>query len=435
MEDDVYEYKHTMAELSLFVGENNITENEDVWSKTIRDSVLVSAYPLAEWFATSWWRLIYEPLPSNHKIPTIDWRITHELGSANHGFVWPRVLFASDKEVVQIWSAPSTHGTEQSVRYVNGLETPAAVTLTQFQNTITSFIGTVIARLRAVDLCNTPLEQLWSEVQQEILDPSASQYRRLEAEMGFDPDECPEGVMKTALELISMMGDKTLSELAPVYGKSNNNMPLSRVREIIEAPGLSGTPNLPKIDNKSRRSNAAPWQRAVDDARLIREKLDVRGDLLTSSILCDLLGLRTADIEQWVPAERESASIARPELGNKLKFVPRKKHPMAKRFELARFVGDILFVGKSDKPWLATTDLLTSRQKYQRAFAAELLCPIQNLTEFLDDDYSESAIEEATSHFQVSTETVTALLSNNGLISPPLQSRFGGPSLPYHTGR
>jgi len=107
---------------------------------------------------------------------------------------------------------------------------------------------------------------------------------------------------------------------------------------------------------------------------------------------------------------------------------------MAKRFELARLLGDYLLTENTDKQWLTSTDLFTSRQKYQRAFAAELLCPINALQEYLKNDYSESAIDDATEHFQVSQTTVNMLLRNNGLIFSPLMGDYAETRLPYQLG-
>jgi len=67
--------------------------------------------------------------------------------------------------------------------------------------------------------------------------------------------------------------------------------------------------------------------------------------------------------------------------------------------------------------WLVTADLATTRQKFQRAFAAEFLCPISSLVEFADGDFSESAIEDAANEFAVSERTVEASLMNNGYFS------------------
>ncbi len=67
--------------------------------------------------------------------------------------------------------------------------------------------------------------------------------------------------------------------------------------------------------------------------------------------------------------------------------------------------------------WLPVTDAKTARQKMQRAFAIEFLCPIQSLTAFLGDDFSSDATEEAAEHFGVSHTAVETHLVNNGLLS------------------
>lgn len=86
---------------------------------------------------------------------------------------------------------------------------------------------------------------------------------------------------------------------------------------------------------------------------------------------------------------------------------------------MARFLGDYLRPSIEVGRWLASTDLSTSRQKYQRAFAAELLCPLDALSLFLDGDFSSYAIEDAAANFEVSEQVVTNLLLNNGLIHHP----------------
>jgi Zn-dependent peptidase ImmA (M78 family) len=156
--------------------------------------------------------------------------------------------------------------------------------------------------------------------------------------------------------------------------------------------------------------------------------------VLDSASLYGLLGVKESEIEHWVPPMRSEAAVAVPRANNELKIVPRKKHPVAKRFEFARFIGDYLYTNCAGDQWLATTDLRTSRQKFQRAFAAEFLCPINSLQEFLDGDYSETAIEDAAHHFDVSIDTVSALLANNGLIQLTPFEAFPEARLPYPTG-
>ncbi|MGZ8160980.1 MAG: ImmA/IrrE family metallo-endopeptidase [Methylobacter sp.] len=423
----------TMANLALHIGDINLMQNEDIWAKTIRDSVLVSAYPLAMWLASSWWRLNFEPLPAHGVTPSIDWRMAHEMGAANHGFVWPKALFASDCEVMQIWAVPSSTNTQQSVRYLNGLDIPASIKLADFQLNVEKFITLVLNRLDAVGCRNTDLWNLWQLILEERSDPRSLNYRRLEAELGYDPDECPEAMMGKAQELEQRMGAAALTELAPVYGRVAGDSPLNAIEELIEGPGLTGTPNMPSLQ-KAKSTRGVPWQRAVAVARELRESLSKLDSVIDNKQLYDLLGLSASSVEDWTPAARNNAAIGIPDNNKQFKFVPRKTHPLAKRFEFARLLGDYILTGATDGQWLTSTDLSTSRQKYQRAFAAEFLCPINALQDFLRGDYSESAIEDATEHFQVSQATVSNLLRNNGLIFSPFMGDYAEARLPYQLG-
>ncbi|MEQ9668759.1 ImmA/IrrE family metallo-endopeptidase [Coleofasciculus sp. G2-EDA-02] len=428
----INEIQQTMGMFGLRVGDISLTQNEDTFSKTIRDTVFVSAYPLAAWIASSWWRLIFEPLPPTKAKPSVDWRMAHELTAANQGFIWPRLILASDTELIQIWSTPSKAVDQQSVRYINGLEGSCSINLHEFERTAQTFIETVISRLNATGVHNTSLANLWQEVQEERSDTYSSQYRRCEAELGFDPDECSESLVEDTLNLAEQIGIKTLSELAPACSKDlSEAKPLSEILKQIQESGLTGNPDISIDDSVSPDTPQAPWQRGNKVASLLRDAIDIPENSIPDDTLYDLLGLKKSEYEAWTPPRRQHISVAVPLKENRFNFHPRKKHPIAKRFELARLIGDYLFYDNRGESWLTSTDLRTSRQKYQRAFAAEFLCPLSSLQDYLDSDYSESAIEDAGDHFQVSSQTVESILANNGLIYSPQSSSDLEASLPY----
>lgn len=431
--NDSPEIRQTMGMFGLKVGDISLTRNEDTWSQTIRDSVLVSAYPLAAWMVSSWWRLLYEPLPPTGTKPSVGWKMAHELTAANQGFIWPRVILASDTELMQIWSTASNAVDQQSVRYINSLDRPFQVNLLEFEQTTKTFIESVLSRLDATGITNTPLASLWQEVQEEIADPYASQYRRREAELGFDPDECSEDVVKDALNLAEHIGNKTFSEVAPAYTEDilEAGSLSAKINELIQEPGFAGKPEVFVGYSTSQEFLNAPWQKANEVASRLRDEIDIEEEPVTDDQLYDLLGLKKAEYEAFDPPCQRRISIAVPSGQAGFKFHTRKRHPIAKRFELARFIGDYLLYGNCGESWLANTDLRTSRQKYQRAFAAEFLCPLNSLGAYLNNDYSESAMEDAAEHFKVSPQTVESILTNNGLISSPQSAIYLEASLPY----
>jgi len=407
------EVRATAAMLEMSVDSISLTRNQDIWAETIRDNVFVSAYPLAMWLASSWWRLNHEPLPPQQ--PSHDWRMAHELGAANHGFVWPRVIFIPDGEALQLWAGASMTP-DQSVQYLQTLDAPKLISLASFRSSVERFINSVLARLDAKELAGSNLAQLWAIVQEELANPEAARRRKLEAKLGFDPDECPEKALEEALNWESVVGETALSELAPAIAASGGQPDLGLIGQLEAADGIIGTPEV-SFEDIDHLTFGAPWERAVYDARALRKKIGNVNGPISDQDLRGLLGLGSdAVANQSEPRGRSPVAVAMPTNGRQLKIIQRKHGVAGRRFELARFLGEHLRSSDPAPRWLASTDLGTSTQKYQRAFAAEFLCPIDALTSFLGGDFSSYAIEDAAENFHVSEMTATSLLRNNGYI-------------------
>lgn len=419
-------FQNTSAQFSIHIDDICLTRSEEVWSKTVRDTVLVSTYPLAMWFASSWWRLNWEPLPNPKVRPLLDWSMAHEMGSANHGFVWPRILFASDGEAMNVW-AEAVNVRGQSVNYLCGLHGVKIVTIENFQRNVDNLIETVLTRLAATGFPNSDMALLWELVLEDRSNPSVSCIRRLEAQMGFDPDECSREVITQALNLQYQVGDLAMSELAPIYGRRAKGVALSEITELEVADGILGKPQITTADIGIVQTRAAPWQQGVEAATLLRSHIGNLGNPIENETLLSLLGLTQRQFDEVSSGAKHAAAVATPSGNSHLKFIPRRKHPNAKRFEFSRFLGDHLRELSGGTHWLVSTDLATARQKYQRAFAAEFLCPIRSLVEFLEDDFTDSAFEVAGDYFGVSEQTVESLLTNNGYLDVPLY----GVEIPY----
>ncbi len=426
-DDPLKEVGETTARFGIFLDGHCLTRNEDIWSKTIRDQIHVSLYPLAMWFASSWWRLHYEVLPANaRKIPSHDWRMSHEMAAANMGFIWPRVMFAADSDSIQVWAQASQGNKGESVRFLEGLNFVHSVPKEQFTLEVSSLISDVLARIHEVGCNDSDLAALWGFILEDSKDPIELRKRRLEAELGFDPEVCPDEMIEKAMDLEERVGASSFSELAGAYAE-NSEKRLEAMQELIHADGLSGTPD-DILDLPIEDAGRPPWEVAVSAARELRRKIGNAHDALDDSILHNLLGLSEKGLTNWVPKGRPRASVAGTVNGGKMKFIPRKRHPVSQRFELARFVGDYSqSLRKFPHSWLVSADLATARQKFQRAFASEFLCPIKPLVGYLGGDFSETAIEDAANHFSVSEKTVDSLLMNNGYLPSHIQDN----SMPY----
>ena len=403
----------TTAQLKIHVDGLCLTRNEDIWSRTVRDSVVVSLYPLALWFASSWWRLNYEILPADSRMgPGHDWRMHHEPAAANGGFVWPSLILAPDHDEIHIWAQPSQDQMQTSAKYLSGLRAVRTVPKQQFVHEVDQFIDQVIARLHETGQRDTELTQLWALVKEDLANPKEGQKRRIEAKLGFDPEDCPAPLMSQAIEIEKRVGGSSFSELAGAYaGQAGNG--IDAMNRLVESSGIVGKPEIPDISTGCTQPE--PWKRALSAAQELRCGISVPKDAIPNTVLYGLLGLSEQDVESWSPARCAKASVAKAAAKNTMQFIPRKIHPVARRFELARFIADYTESREHDpESWLVTADLSTARQKFQRAFAAEFLCPIADLVGFLDGDFSESAVEDAANYFSVSKQTVESELMNNG---------------------
>lgn len=418
------EISATVAWLDIAINGFSLTRHEDIWAKTVRDHVLVSVYPLAMWFVGSWWRLNHEPLPIIRQ-PGHGWRMTHELGAANHGYVWPHVVFMPEGETMQVW-AGSTLAPGQSVQYLQGLDAPRPLALQSFQQSIQNFVAQVLDRLDAKQLATTDLMNLWGVLQEDLADPATTRRRKLEAELGFDPEECPEDFLETILKWGLRMGDTALSEIAPAIASQDEEPVVTALEKLADTRGVVGTPEV-SAATIEHATYGLPWERAVHDARALRQSIGNISEPIKSHDLYQLLGLsRSAALKAPIGEKHLPVAVAMLTKSNQVKFVPRKRNATGQRFEFARFLGEYMRQSNHKERWLVSTDLSTSRQKYQRAFAAEFLCPIEPLIAFLDGDFSSYAIEKAADKFDVSEMTVRGLLQNNG-VTHPTHSH----SLPY----
>jgi hypothetical protein len=110
-------------------------------------------------------------------------------------------------------------------------------------------------------------------------------------------------------------------------------------------------------------------------------------------------------------------SFALDESETQSRIILRAKSETGRRFTLARVLGDRLTAGGAGRLFPATR-AHTYRQKLQRSFAAELLCPFDALVQFLDNDLSEEARDDAAAYFAV---------SGAGSANDPRQSQIVGP--------
>ena len=94
--------------------------------------------------------------------------------------------------------------------------------------------------------------------------------------------------------------------------------------------------------------------------------------------------------------------------------------PESRRFALARLLGEEILM-KEDRQFSFVTKSRTYRQKFQRAFAAEFLCPREDvLARLSEHEWDEDAITDIAEHFGVSTMIIQHALENDSHSLDPL---------------
>ncbi|CAB3647612.1 ImmA/IrrE family metallo-endopeptidase [Achromobacter pestifer] len=408
------EVSQTGATLRIGLDDAVLTRNVDDWSKTVSDDVRLSAYPLALWFAANWWRLRWESLASGK--PSLSWRMSHELAAAGYGYVWPRVLFASDGEVIEVWSEPGENSPAAPVTYLT--QTHGFVPAGDFERTVDGFVQSVLARLDKVELRGTSLHELWNELRHERDDKDLATYRRLEAVAGFDPGEGPDDILGRLEEFVPAAGAEAVQEIATLCGSGQSTQVLDDVSRLVHEPGLEATPDDAATRGQdARRVNPRlpAWVRGKEMALAVRHHLGWNGQPVSNEDLCGLLGVAPGTAMDTRHGSRAKLALAVRHDRRNLSLHLRPRTEPARRFELARFLYDHAVAVDQDR-WLPVTGAKTSRQKAQRAFAAEFLCPIESLKDFLDEDYSDDMIDDAAQHFNVDVQAVRTQLVNNYLL-------------------
>lgn len=362
----------------------------DLASKTLVDSAKVSAYPMALWAAYNWWRLNYEPYSG----PSYHWKSAHDLPAADSGYVWPPLRIVSSGETVSLRIMPPAGSeTMADVQYAS---TAWGLTLArvQFERELSDFIHMIIARLTDTGHQETELHTLWQDVCRERQDDDYTFYRILEACLGHNPDKGSELLINKLADHEATAGRQAVIEIAVGMSKEagdiNKADDLSNILSI-EGQGVLGKFNYGGfepaivIDPKSDK----PWEIGHHMARDLRKRLGLNGRPVDDDLMAELLELprgtiSSSDVVQ--PLRRVNMSLGIPDDDGRVHFCLHRPERSARRFYLSRLLGEHLLNTKSPGNWLPATFGATWHQKYQRAFASELLCPIEVLWDRLGSD-------------------------------------------------
>ena len=405
----------TAAEFIFLVDGVPATRLLDSWSRTVTDRARLPLYPMAEWFASNWWRLHYEPPYEGDAHPPTRWRLSHDLPAIGAGFIWPRLRFASDDRSMQISARALKNASWEPVQHLNDVQPPRSIDLNSFDVVIEEFISVVLRRLNDLGISAEPLLTIWSDVVAERADPEVKEWRKWEARLGFDPDEASDSIMQDVSDLSEQVGSYAAAEVVPLL-TSRNRSSIRQLNRLAVAAGVEAT--LPLKNSGFEASfDMTPWDAGRHLAHLVRSDVGQTTGPLQDSALFGLLGTRRNAFEHTPPRDVPlGLGVYFPNL-DKTVLHFRKLNLPGRRFEAARFIAESVSVREGDL-WLPLTDRGTARQKFQRAFAAEFLIPIAEISEEVGELRTSERFEHVAERYGVSPLAVQSHLANCGLLSP-----------------
>ena len=415
------------ADLSIWVEGICATQVEEVLERKRRDTVRLSVPKLAEWLAANWWRLRWEPeIPAEAgKNAVSDWNMSHNLAAAGGGYVWPTLWFISDRDNIVIRAERTDLDPAEPVRYLRSFT--RVIPADSFEREVDRFVETAIGRMDRTNQSAREISDLWHAVTDERQDPGLAETRKLEAFLGYDPAEAPGTLLETLLERSGQYGRDAVEELA-AYSKTDTLDTLEKLTQ--NAARNSQQVQVPESTELTHRLQSTPrnyqytWERGEDAARIARNVWQIDRGPIPERTMADLFGTNCDDSPTGEPPPI-SAGIRNESNPEGFQACLRQRSRAGRRFALSRLVADHL-TSRPEDNLLPATGSRTARQRLQRAFAREFLCPFEDLQEFIGHRHpGRDEIEDAADHFQVSELAVTNTLVYKGIIGREALADYG----------
>lgn len=403
-----------VADISLRLGEQLLSRIADTSKGSVRDSFRTSATGFALWLADNWWRLRWETLHSLRSASS-DWRIRHELNSGSGGALWPPVMIYSSSD--RIVFAPSfgrnsVSGPQQYFDF-----RIATVLAEEYETELDRFIDAVIGHC-AQETDGKALAEIFRQIQAERADPELAGWRRLEACLGFDPDQAPDAVINALVAFEDIAGEEGVDEAANAHPGPHSPDILGDVIEATRESSVELDMSLSHdVDFRSDLPlTASPWMFAEAAAANLRRKIGLKRGPLKGQVLADIFSARWNDLKEATATARNLPYCARLSLKGDLNLLSLKTFSAHnRRFELARFLGDAIWCDVGS--FGVISDAKTDRQKFQRAFAHSLLCPFDDLRQYIDvNNPTDENIDSVARKFHVHNSVVRNQLVYKGYL-------------------
>ena len=409
----------TFARLEIWIDGLCTTRVHDRRTRTVRDAIFVPLYPIAEWAAEHYWRLLNEPA-NRAGSPGFD--AAHDLASADHGYALPRLEIYPEGGHARILVQPRRveHFPVELIA-----EGERRVAHEDLQRALWDLMLAADERLAATGAVTTRFHDLLARRKDEEADPEMAEFCRLVAALGLAPDSVPDEVADAVEQAGKRLPIETLEDVCASIEPSTlrggtawvetTRQRLERIEpESPDAARRFAEELVAAARDAGRQRAGPPWRWGYAIANRVGELVGAT-DPEGSSLERLLAGLGIAD--RVAEVERIDGIAALTLAGKsgtpRLAVTPRTEP--GRRFAIARGLFDFIVTG-APVPRLATR-ALDERQRAGRAFAAQLLAPAEAIAPKLPADRLLQAedLEELAAAFRVSTEVIRHQVENHGL--------------------
>lgn len=435
LEARVTELRATWAQLRILVDDEPVTKVYDDTSRTVRDSLYLPLYPLAEWFATHWWILWNElGTPDRRREPA--YRLRHSLRDAREGYALPNLDIHSLGDAVRLTWEPQRLPYHR-LEFLGGgfAELPLDVVVGAVKDLISAVVGRLADYMPETNTRSqlkrspTLLEQEWAAIL--AADDDEKQFCEAAGTLGLDPYVLDDQGRATLLGSSTILPSSIQKDLFSVA--NFNELPLESERTLAALGTCrANTANLQVLKDlrndglrQTLVEHELPWRQGYAFARAFRQELGLSPSqpLRSLAALAAALHVPEAELHEAVrtsPLPRATSVAMDCNTQDSPGFAMRAGREHARMFHLSRAPFEAL---TAPTPTALLTNASSSRQRRNRAFAAEFLAPAKALQErFSDRAIITDDIDEVAEEFGVSTFLIEHQLENHGIATVPRDS-------------
>lgn len=366
----------TLARLQIGVNSHYVTVAEDLHNGSIRRSINVALYPLAEWIVFNWWQLLFasrfESLDGNLASPSN----RNSMRSIGDGFIWPNLSITPEGGMVHLsWMADPFVPQGRGIRFVtSGQE---RVSTDWIVESFVELVESVLIRLDEASIGETPLHKEWTAIRQ--LDEDEAEFCQACGRLGIDPFSDGFDLSRPILNVFSRLEPPIVWEFFDAANPERLDENCDWALRA-DALALSSRAQFDRdLLKRSREvpsdgfSGSRPYELGYLQARAVRKKLGLKpSSFFPVEDLSIQVQIENSNEPSLQGLTRQTADAQGAAL-----IMGWDASENARRFSTCRAAWHLIF-GNADYAFLLTSGTSQSQQT-ARAFAAELLAPAEGI--------------------------------------------------------